>query len=284
MWSRMEWHPILDLVAVFILSSTIIGFTSAQSIWRLASLLVLIQLAWHCVSRCTQFLPRSSWAAIVGGQAVSLCFHYLDVGLLNQWCFEIRGPQNGRVNISRDHTYAVPRQPQSLTQIDRHDSSVWSRLRFGMRVMSSWRFINTPFQVKGVSASTSNGDNVSMMSSRQNFLWTTALTIVSCYAILDIMDSMSDPMIVEKFYVVSKVPVMSRIHDVSSEELIMRCFATLSLCISLVCVQRGMYCILAFLSVAARISNPQDWPPFNGPLVRAYSLRSFWGYVLVSQS
>jgi hypothetical protein len=59
----------------------------------------------------------------------------------------------------------------------------------------------------------------------------------------------------------------------------MRVFAILRAVASLSSVQTGTYSILAFLSVLLGLAEPQDWPPFDGPVSGAYSLRRLWKYV-----
>jgi hypothetical protein len=98
-----------------------------------------------------------------------------------------------------------------------------------------------------------------------------------CYLILDAMDTSADPKITESFYSLDKVAFFSRIRNVSAEEAVMRFFAAVGLAAGLVSVQRGVYSIMAFVAVGTRLSDPVDWPPFNGPLGAIYSLRSFWG-------
>jgi hypothetical protein len=98
-----------------------------------------------------------------------------------------------------------------------------------------------------------------------------------CYLILDAMDTSADPKITESFYSLDKVAFFSRIRNVSAEEAVMRFFAAVGLAAGLVSVQRGVYSIMAFVAVGTRLSDPVDWPPFNGPLGVIYSLRSFWG-------
>ncbi|KAI0409013.1 membrane bound O-acyl transferase family-domain-containing protein [Xylaria palmicola] len=102
------------------------------------------------------------------------------------------------------------------------------------------------------------------------------MTIVGCYFILDLMDITSDPATTAKFFSLSKVGFFSRLSDVSVEEVFMRYFAAITFGVGLIAVQRDVYSMVAFFSVAAGLQDPADWPPFNGPLSETYSLRVFW--------
>ncbi|AEO63131.1 uncharacterized protein THITE_2108027 [Thermothielavioides terrestris NRRL 8126] len=263
----MDYHPLFDLAAVVLLSAVTVGFTSAPSLARSAVFPILCGLTWHCVVKCSEYISRSAWASSVGGYTLTYLFHYLDVGLLSRWDFKLQGPATELAKgWGPPATSQKPpsRQPPG-------DNGVTSRLRFGFSVVFSWRFANTPYQARGVPAL-----DEKLRRSRARFLANTLLTCAVCYLVLDAMDSSADPEITEKFYSLDKVAFFSRIRDVSAEELVMRFFAALGLGAGLVSVQRGVYSILAFVSVATGLSKPVDWPPFNGPFAKIDSLRNFW--------
>jgi hypothetical protein len=90
------------------------------------------------------------------------------------------------------------------------------------------------------------------------------------------MDCSADPHLTATFYSLDKVAFFSRLRDVSAQEAVMRFFAAVGLGAGLVSVQRGVYSILAFVCVATGLSDPADWPPFNGPFGAICGLRSFW--------
>ncbi|KAG7285033.1 hypothetical protein NEMBOFW57_009651 [Staphylotrichum longicolle] len=262
----MNYHPLFDLAAVVLVSAAAIGFTPALSPFRSALLPILCALSWHCVIQCPNYIERSAWATSVGGYTLSYLFHYLDVGVLDPWDFTLQGSVK-EMRLRKDvgspaSTRSSPRQPVQ---------NVASRLRFGFSVLFSWRFANTRYQVKNLPKL-----DESLRRSRGRFLAHTFLTIVVCYLVLDAMDCSADPKITETFYSLDKIAFFSRIRDVSAQEVVMRFFAAVGLGAGLVSVQRGVYSILAFVCVAGRLSDPADWPPFNGPFREISSLRNFW--------
>lgn len=263
-----NYHPLFDLAAVVLGSATAIGFTPAASLLRTAIFPVLCALSWHCVIKCPQYISRSAWATAVGGYTLSYLFHYLDVGVLSRWSFELQGPATELVKAS---PYRRPAAKPSVSRHHRVDDSISSRLRFGLRVVFTWRFAGTPYEARGLPKL-----NEKLARSRSRFLAHTLQTIVVCYLVLDAMDVSADPKLNDTFYSLDKVAFFSRIRDVSVEEVVMRFFAAVGLGAGLVSVQRGVYSIVAFISVASRISDPADWPPFNGPFGAIHSLRSFW--------
>ena len=262
----MDYHPLFDLAAVVVVSATAIGFTPALSPWRSALFPVLSALSWHCVVQCPNYIERSAWATSVGGYTLSYLFHYLDVGILEPWDFTLQGPAT-EPRWTRDA--GPPASPRSNRPRPVDDAA--SRLRFGFSALFSWRLLNTPWEVRNVPKLDDR-----LRRSRARFLAHTTLTIVVCYLVLDAMDCSADPQITETFYSLDKVAFFSRIRGVSAQEAVMRFFAAIGLGAGLVSVQRGVYNILAFVCVAAHLSDPEDWPAFNGPFGAIYSLRGFW--------
>lgn len=267
----MNYHPLWDSFVVVLLTTLVVGLTPASSSLRPACLPILCALVWHCLLKCPEYIARSSWASSVGGYTLSSLLQYIDVAVLSRWSFELQGPENdlikGTTHIAPSK---APTRPQAKTS---HGFEIIDRFKFGLWVFCSWRFVNTPFQVRNILRL-----DDSLSQSRLRFLLHMGVTIIVCYLILDVMGSSSDSDIADKFYSSDKIGLLCRIQEVSLEELVMRFFAALALGASLVSVQRGVYCILAFISVAMGLHSPADWPPFNGPLSAISNLRSFWRY------
>lgn len=79
----MSYHPLLDPIAVLVLTTTLVGFTPAKSSARVACLPVLGALTWHCVLNCPVYIARIAWASAVGGYTISSFLHYLDIAVLS---------------------------------------------------------------------------------------------------------------------------------------------------------------------------------------------------------
>lgn len=74
-------HPVIfylleQAVVVFIL-----GFTSADSIQRMAVLSLLVASVWKATSICSERIHRNPWAALAGGLIVSGVFSYVESAL-----------------------------------------------------------------------------------------------------------------------------------------------------------------------------------------------------------
>ncbi|KAI0200184.1 membrane bound O-acyl transferase family-domain-containing protein [Astrocystis sublimbata] len=263
----MDYHPLFDSILVLLTTSTAVGLTRASSWLRVACLPLLGLSVWHCVVNCPKYITRSAWASSVGGYTISLFFHYIDVALLSQWSYELQGPANDL--IGRLPAKPSPRASSSAKQPRRF--GLLTRFAYGLRIAFSWRFVNTPQEARNLPRLDS-----SLIASRSRFLTHTAMTVVGCYLILDVMDVTSDPGTTAKFFSIDKVGLFSRFSDVSLEEIFMRYFAAIGLGLGLIAVQRSVHSIFAFFSVATGLQDPIDWPPFNGLLSKTYSLRTFW--------
>lgn len=273
---KMSYHPLYDSVAVASLSIISLAFTKPSSAQRVGCLALLSLLTWHCVVTCPTYISRSSWAASVGGYTLGLLFHYVDVGVLSGWNFEQQGPARNLAKGPLIRQAKIQHTGDSATPKKHDSSSVLQRLKFGLSVFCSWRFIDTPHQVRNVPTLKNN-----MRHDRSAFLMHTGITIAVCYLLLDGMLLSQDPQVAEKYFSLEKASLFSRLHSVTLDELVMRFFTALALGVSLVSVQRGTYCILAFVCVGLGISDPEQWPPFNGAISEACSLRKFWRCVAV---
>ncbi|KAK4210160.1 membrane bound O-acyl transferase family-domain-containing protein [Rhypophila decipiens] len=276
----MDYHPLLDSFAILLISSIVIGFTSPSSNLRVGLLPVLSFLSWHCTLACPQYIPRSAWASSVGGYTLSLFLHYLDVAVLSQWSFDLQGPAKNLLLQPKTKSQC-PSPKKKFPSNDKspaQSGSIVQRFRYGLSVCFSWRFINTPYQAQNISRL-----DPKLSRSRKRFLASTGLSILVCYLILNGMDFLADPEITAKFYSVDRIPFFSRLtlpkddpKSISLEELGMRFSAAIAMGASLISVQRGVYNICAFVSVLIGLSEPDNWPPFNGPFKEIVSLRKFW--------
>lgn len=256
-------HPLLFVIIEIILSILAVGFTSPNSTLRKVALFPVLYCMVTCVSNCMEYMVRTPWASLLGGGAVTVLYQYIDVALINKWSFSCGKPTGSLAKPS-----STKPENKILTRTHNLDT-ICNRLRFGLSVSTNYRLINTPYQVK----------NVPPLSTRNKavFLWRKATVITVSYLLLDLINSSADPAISLKYFTPGKVPIFSRLRDVTAEELVIRTFTALAAAISLNCVQGGIYSLFAILSVGAGISAADDWPPFYGSPSEAYTLRRFWG-------
>ncbi|KAF1962570.1 hypothetical protein CC80DRAFT_589074 [Byssothecium circinans] len=255
-------HPIIYLVTQIILTVLVIGFSTPYAVLRPTGFVFMTFCVYRCIPGCMPYMTRTPWAALVGGYSITYLYHYLDVALLSRWSFKHGAPVSGLLRPNPSPANA-PRnyRPQDT-------ESIRERLIFGMKVTSTFRFVGTRYEVRNTPAA--------IATERRAFARRTFTTILISYCVLDFINSNNDPIIAAKFLTLEKIPILTRLQEVTAEELTIRTFTVLAAGIGLNCVQGGVYHICALLAVRAGISEPSEWPPFYGEAGEAYTLRRFW--------
>lgn len=257
-----DMHPLIYLFVEIALTVFIIGFTTPFSALRPAGLIINTLCVVQCIPNCMPYMVRTPWAALVGGYSITSLYHYLDIALLSRWSFEHGAPVSGLLRPVANSTRA-----ENTLKLHKTASS-WDRFVFGVKLTSTFRFIGTEYEVRNVPRAKA--------SSSKDFRRRTLLTILTSYCVLDFINSSNDPSIANRYLIPEKIPILSRLHQVTAEESIIRTFTVLASCIGLICVQGGIYHIFALLAVRLELTKPSEWSPFYGSVRNAYTLRRFW--------
>ena len=257
--------PVQLLFLQFSLTSLVLGFTSASSTLRVSIFPIMILCTWACVSTSKLHMQRSAWAASVGGYSITYLLQYISVVLIRQLSFDTPAIQP---RDSRTKRYESP----SLTNLQLR-SELLPRLKYGIGAASTFRDRSTK---KAPTFYTIKDKGI---PSRPVFLRHSALRILACYFILDILGLGADTDANAKNFAPNRVPLLSRLHEVSLEEVGMRILVTIGTGVGVYCSQEGMQSSLAFLTVAGGLSEVEGWSPRFGSAADAYSIQRFWGYV-----
>jgi len=202
---------------------------------------------------------------------VSFFFQYIHVALISRFDYANGGP-------TADATKGLDAKLQTSDtggMATKAGRGYLDRIGFGWDAMINARGVGKPYAVRNLPPFSSS--NPSYVPSRAEFLTRTAAIAVASYLTLDVLDSLSDPVVAWKFFSNANIPLVHRLGIITGEELAIRIVGTVIAGIGLIAVQRGVYSIFAFLSVGLRLSDPAWWPPFHGSLSSIYSLRSIWG-------
>ncbi len=266
--------PIILLSLEFMTTALAVGFTDPYSPLRLACLPLMIAANWVIVTTSIEHM-RSPWAALMGGYGSTYLLLYITIGLLCKRSYSdhtiASPPAHNNENIIK-HNSQNPIQRPTPT------SSSWARLRFSIQAASSfhWNEAGTTNRVSHHSASTTT--NSTNGTSKSAFFLRSAATITICYLTLDFLSLGADPSKSAALFAPEKIPLLTRLHEVTCSELVVRLFATLVSGICIYAVQQGLESLLASLSVAVGLSEVEEWSPRFGPVTNAWSLRRFWGY------
>ena len=266
-------HPIILLVVQFSTTAFIIGFTSSNSFYRGAFLPLEILSCAFCVAACKTALVRGPWAATVGGYSITYLFHYVVLALLSGWSYE----RNGLDPSTTPHHIVEgthPEQKPVCTRLSALPQPFCLRLRFGLSAASSFRWTGTKREVRNVPHFSAKDQTY--VPTKRTFLWQTAMKVLACYLIIDLMGLSNDEEMNRTYFHFTKVPFLTRLTEMSRGELTMRIGATIGAGLGIYCAQEGLQSILAFIAVGLGLSEARHWRPRFGSIADAYSIRRFW--------
>lgn len=262
---------LVGLIALQVsLNACVIAFTSPSSALRLMCLPLIMICVQQVLPICLEATGRVLWAALFGAHSISFLFQYLDTALLTKWSPDVAGP-------TADHTMGSignNRGRNNLQRLPTGKIAMWDRLRFGYYAAVSTRNVGCPFEVSGVPHFSS--DSPSYVPSRGTFLRDKAISLLSCYLVLDFLTFASQPDQNPVLYSPARVP-WATADNRSVERLIVRSASTFGFWLSLYCIIQAYMGFVAFLSVALGLSEVKSWPPGFGPISEAYTVRRFWG-------
>lgn len=288
--------PVLQSVTLILgqvlITALGIGFTSASSTQiRSYAFPLVIAGAYLAILLTIHHVPSTLWASVLAGNASTYVLRYLELVLIDRWSFEDGGPtrllsrgspddekkkvrekvveNNNNNNNSNNQKIAASLQPATTS---------WRRrLRFGLDVTLNPRLVNTAYQVKNVPR-WSQGEP-QQVPSRASFLRRTAFIVLLSYLAVDLSSLGAQPEHNAFLFSDQKVALFRRWNGLGAEELVVRILASFMLWLNIYCVFRIFHGLIVILAVGSGFSKVQDWPPPFGPLLEAYSVRRFWGYV-----
>lgn len=249
--------------AIFVVT---LGFTSADSILRPALLPLLLALTLY-VLPFNDTISNPVAHGLFNFNAVGLFFQYLDCACISRWSFSAGGPTSkagGYRNVRIEPREDVKRASTSY--------DVLHRLRFGTSLATTWRAAGTPWQVKGT-------PRFKRVPNRVRFVIGTVLWLAFDLLTLDAMSlprgDGKEANVVN--FAWDRVRLLSRIHEVSAEEMTRRTEAVLWFWFRTYFTLQALHRTLAIVGVVTGVKDVHRWPPTFGPLGQTYTLRRFWG-------
>ena len=263
--------PLVYLPAQISLTAFLVALTSLDSFLRPLFLPILFVCNYALIPNYLSYISRPPWAGFVSGATLGGFLDYVEKVNLSQWSYANYGPSPTKSDNRLSSTQQ--RKPKGTT---------WDRLRFGYSVALSTRYIGSPYQARNTPPYSYT--NPSYIPSRSAFLLKRAVVLIICYLAIDLTSHLNQPVTNPTTYAESRVPFLTRLQDVTIDELVKRTMTTIFYLGGTYVVVQGYYSGLAFLSVASGLDYPGLWRPFCGPITQAYTIRGFWGYVLLFDS
>lgn len=267
-----ELHPMHYMAILLAIIVVTLGFTPPSSVVRIGVLPALLLLAYMIVVTVKNAL-RTTYASTFGAFGFCFTLQFLVMGLIEKWSFEAGGPAS-RIE-SRSAANGKVKGKGKGNSAAKIEGTFWNRLKFGCSSLMSFRDVNTPYEAKGIPSFSSS--DPSYVPSRAKFLMHTAIRLCVFYLVLDFIEAQPSPPNNEEMFAASKVPVFSRLSEVTIEEVILRITSSTAVWTVVYSLLKCMNSFAALLGVASGLSSPKDWKPWNGSIGDAYTLRGFWG-------
>jgi hypothetical protein len=251
-------HAVQHATAIWVLA-----FTPANSVIRPALLpLVLFVTLW--ILPLNDAITHPVVHGLVNFNTVGVLFQYIDCACISRWSFAAGGP-NSRAGGHRK---------VNLEDVGRSTASgnTWSRIRFGIALVTTWRAAGTPWEVKGT-------PQFNSLPGRTHFVMKTLLGLAFDLLILDAMSQVKGGGVEENTvkYAWDKVQLLSRLRTVSQQEIATRLQALLGFWLGTFLSIRAMHRVLAVVGVVTGLKDVRHWPPIFGSFGQTYTLRRFWG-------
>ena len=259
-WSSVS-SPWTLLASQLIFTSFILGFTKPSSTLRLLLLipilsatLVYIPTARHRVDNIFQV----SWGA---SQAVLATYQYIDVALITRWDFDFSGPE--------------PKEPTKKAPSPYAADTVWNRIKFGLYATSSFRNCATAFETRGLRPF--RRSDLKYTPSTDQFVISATLHLIACYLVLDALTSLGDPDKQAVLFAESRIPLLSRLGDISAQELIERLICSFIFWLVNYLVLSTSVTAVSLVMVLTGMSEVSWWKPlFNFDNGFPFTIRRFW--------
>ncbi|MCJ1379488.1 hypothetical protein MMC17_002589 [Xylographa soralifera] len=263
----IDFHPAL-LYPLQLLVIVTASFTRPKSSIRCAAVFLSGVLTWSFHKTChnPEYFVNNVPKQFIGTSLTSYFFLAIERLLIGEWYFDAGGPTTYKNN--KTHAKVVLKGVPK-----RVNASIWDRMEFAMDILFSPRSIGKPWQIKNVA--NYDDKNPSYVPSRGRFLVRTTIFSVCLFLVADFTSMMPAPE--DGLFGPRKVPLFTRLSEVTAEELIIRFFANAAFYVNTYIVTSLVGNVCALLSVGTGMSSPASWRPTYGSLSKAYTVRKFWG-------
>ena len=254
-------HPASLVVYQVLVTALLISFTKPSSLVRPAALPFLAAATHLIVLKCLKDIARLSVASILAGNGPTYLLRYLDLALLSRWSYEAGGPTSPS---------ASQREVRRKTAVDSDGVGGRSgpsgrfsdRLRFGLVATLSSRHVDTAWEVKNVPRF--SPDRPRYVPSLPAYLRQSAFAALVCYLVVDLFGLDVRPERNAVLFAPQNVAFFARTGSLTAEQLAVRLVSSLTVWISIYCVSRMGYSLLALVAVGTGLNTVSAWQPMFG--------------------
>lgn len=274
-------NPLSLIIFQRLTIALLVAFTSKVS--PLRSFILPILVAWniYLLPRYHDSILRLPWMAFLIGETLGGVLHYAEKVLIRRWSFENDHeiPESSSWSSKENHAHDPGCGTKvNLDQDGSQKARIWKRLRFGLYIAFSDRYIASSYETSHTPPYSHS--RPSYIPSRFRFLVRKFTTITTCYLISDFLTLKNKPSLNPILYASSKIPFFSRIWHgtLTAEELIVRTTTSIGVWFGAYWAIQGFYSLWSFIAVLIGVSRPELERPMFGNVIReASTLRGFWG-------
>ncbi|KAB5522925.1 membrane bound O-acyl transferase family-domain-containing protein [Coniochaeta sp. 2T2.1] len=254
-------------------TAILIGFTSPDSLWRIATLPFILWAIWIGIQGRRVVGPAGNMIDlfIVGHQATYF-LEYIDIVLLRKWSFEVRGPT---VTLGRDTNANGTALRTDGSKTNKSPGSFRSRLVFGFQTAISRRHLNTPYETKNCPHF--SAEDKRYVPSRSRYVLRTLGSVVACYLFVDINDATSLSGENARLFAPDQIPFFFRLDSITVDQIALRLVIAVMVWAATYCLIRMTYDMVGIAAVSLRITGVQSWRPLFGSVWDLHTVRRFWG-------
>ena len=187
--------------------------------------------------------------------------------LISRWNFDSGGPEFYGKSSGRGNGSAIVRNKATRKE-SRRALTPWNQLVYISDLLFGLRGVGKPWEVKNV-------PRYQHMPSSAKFLWDYLVWTLCIYLLVDFGGAFP-PTDLEPFSV-RKEALLSRITEVTGEEIGLRIAASLGFWVYSYCTMATFAAVGGLLSVGFGLSTPSSWRSLFGSISEAYTVRRFWG-------
>ncbi|KAL8792360.1 MAG: hypothetical protein Q9195_005063 [Heterodermia aff. obscurata] len=259
------------LIGVQVLIFSLLGFTKSSSLLRPSAVVLLLAICLLLETTAHERIDNRAWKCMTTVLAITIPLTAVANFLVDNVTFAAGGPERQAVrNTSSDRVAAGLGEKEKNDMVFRPQSSpFW----FAVEQATSRRRIGTPWQIKNVPQFSTR--DPSYTPSRSSFLLKTAASLFYCHVLWYFGSTQRLPDYT--LVAIEKQPLLSRLREVTVEEIIFRTFCTGFSYLQMVICLKIFPHVFGFIAVASGLSEPAAWPPPFGTLSDLYSVRQFWG-------
>ncbi|KAH8816084.1 membrane bound O-acyl transferase family-domain-containing protein [Xylogone sp. PMI_703] len=252
-------------VAIKFLAASALAFLPPASGYR--NLVgVIITILGFIFYRDTQLLEAEALKIALNTFSVIQLGNILDVVCISRLSFPHRLKVPSTTTSSQDAT---------KDKLIEAKPTVANKFTWGLATIWNFRGVRTPEEVKNIPGFRRN-DKASIPS-RGSFLLRRLIVIVIRIAILKSWGEgwpLLNPRVDMAF---PKEYFFSRLQDVTSNEILVRIWATILFWVRGYLNHSLAYEVLSVITVSLGFSQPQNWPPMYSSLLDCNSVRAWWG-------